>query len=266
MITLQGISIVNDAKAKLEVIMIGYLPDEIIRKCIEHIQNNDPAHDVDHVFGVVQNAQFFLANQEVLKVTPAEAWMVVVAAFMHDIGSGIDREHHHVVGARMALDYLEGVVGRSYPADTTRAISMNAVYRVANAILQHRASYKGVRIDPVADLVALADRGRMNNPIPMFVRACIAAHGKTCQSFGLDTFNKAFSHAVYKFGPNGYAWRTFPEVGTTLLKHNIDILKETFTETNQGSFTKQCKEMGMVDFEGKEWKYLRDAMVFYKVE
>ena len=60
------------------------------------------AHDFAHVLRVLRLAERIAAAEG------ADLSVVRTAALLHDVGAGIDRARHHLVGARLAVELLAG--------------------------------------------------------------------------------------------------------------------------------------------------------------
>ncbi len=233
------------AKEQLQQLMSYHLTKSVVDETIAHILNNDPAHDIHHVLAVVKTAEVIMTHYSQTELTESERSAVLIAAFMHDIGSGIDRKNHHSVGASLTVTLL------TLHTDFSR----DYIYRIANAVYTHRASFKGDRFDPIADVVALADRGMMNQPEAMLVRACMTKPESTDSLIPWSAFNSSWEHGIEKFGPNGYAWDTYPEMGKVIFSENIEKLKRTFSKDNRPVAFSQYMTYGLMDYSGNLWKY-----------
>lgn len=226
---------------KLRTMFTTLLDRHTVDIIFERIEASDPAHDVFHVYSVVM-----LAKELSSYVPPSDCSYLMVAALMHDIGSGIDRKNHHIVGARLSGEIL---------LSDSNYTNVDAVYRVANAILQHRASFKEARIDPVSTVLAAADRGKMDNPDAMMIRACMTKEGTTEDLIPWRAFELAWQHGIEKFGPNGYAWDTLPSLSAKVFAKNIELMKKTFCESNRHDYVSHAMTDGLIDYHGNHWKY-----------
>lgn len=121
----------------------------IIKFALEQCELNDKAHRPDHVLGVCINAHAML---NLFPHMRQHAKVIMAAALLHDIGCHINRKQHHLVGAGIVLS--NQLFLSNFEADELIIIS--------RAILKHRASWKGTERNSIEDLVAAADRGKVD--------------------------------------------------------------------------------------------------------
>ena len=117
--------------------ILGWLPVSFVKQVCEHISRNDAGHSYEHVFDVVREADRLSGGDR----------NTVLAAFMHDIACGINRDQHHQIGAQLAEALLE-----MYDIECDLDI-------VVKAVLEHRASWKEGYSSKASEYVAAADRG-----------------------------------------------------------------------------------------------------------
>ena len=118
--------------------VLGWLPVSFVEAICEHIAKSDAGHSYEHVFDVVQEASRLSGGDR----------NAILAAFMHDIACGINRDQHHQIGAELAEGLLE-----MYDIECDLDI-------VVKAVLEHRASWKGGYSSKVSEWVSAADRGK----------------------------------------------------------------------------------------------------------
>jgi hypothetical protein len=117
--------------------ILGWLPVSFVETVCAYIGRNDAGHSYEHVFDVVREADRLSGGDR----------NAILAAFMHDIACGINRDRHHQIGSHLAETLL-----RIYGIKCDQTI-------VARAILEHRASWKDGYSSKVSEYVAAADRG-----------------------------------------------------------------------------------------------------------
>lgn len=183
------------------------------------LEQNDKAHQPDHVLGVTLEANRMTDDNYELKPYRLE---IITAAFLHDIGCRIDRDTHHELGAAYVMEdaYLSSLLDQK-----TRAI-------ISGAILKHRASWTGSDRSDIEDVVAAADRGEPN--LKRYLkRACLYRYGQYEAVRGVnctvteaevnEIINASIDHLRDKFGPDGYVWAKYPRYG---LKYYSKVIKE----------------------------------------
>jgi len=150
-------------------------------------QSLDKAHDIDHAIEVCLRA---LDMNLKLGLNQNE-YMIIVAAIMHDMASGISHDTHEVIAAEFIRsdDFKESRIGECYSDDILN--------KIATAILEHRASFSQDReySSVLSELIASADRDKPSLPI-IVRRAVHYANGDV---------DKAYNHIKHKYGSNGYA-------------------------------------------------------------
>jgi len=118
--------------------ILGWLPVGFVSKVCSYIERNDAGHQHDHVFDVVMEAARLSGGNR----------NATLAAFLHDIGCGFDRDRHHEIGAELS----EGLLRYN---EIECDLDM-----VVKAVLEHRASWKGGYSSKVSEWVSAADRGK----------------------------------------------------------------------------------------------------------
>ncbi|WP_368912384.1 HD domain-containing protein [Proteus mirabilis] len=192
---------------------------EWVGKILTSLEQNDKAHQPDHVLGVTLEAERIIDDNPELKPFRFE---IITAAFLHDIGCRVDRATHHEIGAEYVMndEFLSARVNYD-----TRLI-------ISGAILKHRASWTGCDRTDIEDVVAAADRGEPN--IKRYLkRACLYRYGQYESERGVncvvteaevdEIVNASIDHLRDKFGPDGYVWAKYPRYG---LKYYSKVIKE----------------------------------------
>ena len=222
----------------IEDVLCVMYSKEWVGKILVSLEQNDKAHQPDHVLGVTLEAERIIDDNPELERYRFE---IITAAFLHDIGCRVDRATHHEIGASYAMDdeYLSSKVNRR-----SRVI-------IAGAILKHRASWVGSDRSDVEDVVAAADRGEPN--IKRYLkRACLYRYGQYESERGVDCsvteaevdeiVNASIDHLRDKFGPDGYVWAKYPRYGlkyySKVIKEIKDKLSVNTSDTNK-AYTKE---------------------------
>jgi len=107
--------------------------------------------------------------EELAKELGADKEIVLLAAWLHDIGSIIDgREEHHISGAKIAEEKLKEL---GYP--------LKRIELVKNCIFNHRGSRQDKRESPEEKILAEADAISTFDAIPGLFKAAFVYEGKT---------------------------------------------------------------------------------------
>lgn len=196
--------------AKTRDIAKFHISDLHIEIAMELYSKNDPAHQYDHALAVMIEADNIIGCHAEL-----EKWRnhIMLGCLFHDSHCHVNRDKHHILGAEHALRIL-GDNPAGYKM--TRA----GVYLVAQAILEHRASWKTLRISPVSDVVASADRGRPN--LQKYIKRAVQCRYNENPATEMDQIiGDSLAHIHEKFGEDGYAWESYPRYA--MMSHRDDI-------------------------------------------
>lgn len=79
--------------------------------------------------------------------------MIIVAAYYHDTGCCIDRDTHHIIAANNVLAHAPVL-------KELCSFSVQDIYDISTACLQHRSSYKEDVTLELSQIIAAADRGK----------------------------------------------------------------------------------------------------------
>lgn len=178
--------------------------DILIQFAGANIKRNDAAHYFDHVSDVIVLSYKYAteATKETEMHREEIIFCSVVAALLHDVACHVDRDSHHSIAC---------VWIQSRSNDQLISEGINPKYKtaIANAIFEHRASFTGVRKSIISEIVAAADRGRIDST--EFLRRSYLyarSHGKNVNS----ATKHAAEHIKTKFGTGGYGYTKFPEI------------------------------------------------------
>jgi len=174
---------------------------QVIDKYYSHA---DDAHGLEHI-QAVRNQIARLAQQNKYKNTV----LADQAALLHDIGSGVDRKKHEVVGRDLVM---------SDPLITKQIRNKRNLQLLANAVLNHRASTGNPR-STLGKL--LSDADRLPDEVTAGDRVRRAyGYGKLHEPELTDDMQwlRAGEHIAGKYGPGGYGVKGyFPQTNESIL-------------------------------------------------
>lgn len=111
---------------------------------LDSMYGESEAHGRAHVLSVVNTALLYNQRYNV-KCDPEE---IILAGLFHDLFTRTDRDNHHKAGYDWVMQSMDGNL-----KDKEKRL------RIAHAVLEHRAGYKGDYYSPLSELIASADRG-----------------------------------------------------------------------------------------------------------
>lgn len=170
-------------------------------------EQNDAAHRIDHIDEVYQNA---IQINTVLGLGLDTGYLAIIV-YTHDLFA-VHRNNHHDLAAAHLLTTDEWYM---------TGIDKNTRILLANAVREHRASYKGAYSSMLSEVLASADKGAPTNLLAMIERSFM--YGRT--KLALDTTDAtihAFKHMHEKFGRNGYA--KYPSIYHAMYKADLGNL------------------------------------------
>lgn len=197
-----------------------YVPTELAMHCIESYTHNDPAHDVNHLYYVLREAEYLVSLNDDL--TSSQIKCLYTAVLLHDIGCRYDRKTHHTISYGISFDVLRNFGCGCYSKEETMTI--------AKAVLEHRASGTGEFSSVVSELTALADKGRPD--IKKNVTVCVLYRKNVRMPLSIR-IDSVIDHLTKKFGDTGYAWDTMPALGKQLYAEDIQKLKDVLKSGQQ---------------------------------
>ena len=228
------LEIVNDYYLKFKFLFRNVpINQDLLKFCVESISRNDKAHNLEHVFAVCKLA-VDICEQE--KMSGREKELVVLGALFHDLGCCYERSQHHVIGYGLTYEYLN----RFCPFDYTS----EEVMIVANAVLEHRSSNKNKPTNKVSEIVSIADSGRPK--IKLYIQRCIQFRehrGDLDRLSTLEFFEEVKGHLVEKFGPDGYHWKSYPDLGLTYFDKEWKEFSSYLCKEREAEFDLLVKEV-----------------------
>lgn len=184
--------------------------EKIIQDFSKYWEMNDEAHRLKH-FGNVEGCALIINDRADLQFDHV---MITYAAFFHDLFAW-SRYNHHEMSSHWVLTTDYPLIS-FLPAGDKKML--------ADACLQHRASFKGEFSSKFSELINAADREIPGNVPAMIERAVQyrMARGFTRE----ESLGPAVAHIVDKFSANGYA--RYPQIyldvfGDELLQQRQDI-------------------------------------------
>lgn len=170
--------------------IIKYHTPKVIDELIEmlYLGSTDKAHGVKHIHDVLGAA--YELKKETL--TSSE----ILAIVFHDVAVELGRNGHEINSKNYWLEFV--VPNTTQPIDPA----------IAEAIAEHRASFKGSFTSKVSELVSAADRGCPKSLDNIIGRSYTYAidNGASHE----EALEHALAHIKHKYGKTGYA--NFPPI------------------------------------------------------
>lgn len=224
MIKLKEWPSVLTAENELTRIMSEFLELDVINKILRQYRIVDSRHDSRHILDVVNHANEILRTFD-QELEPHRK-IIMIGAFMHDIGLVHGRKNHHLHSAQMVPQFLgrarDLTLGSSF-------FSRNNILLISGCIEQHRASLNIEKWNsPAAEAVAAADRGTFALDSIFQRRYFDTLTEKLDTGIAIDIsqirpyVDRTFGHLIDKFGFNGYAYRALPQYSVRMYKSNMD--------------------------------------------
>lgn len=181
--------------------VIALFGEELISQLQQHYLQNDKAHLWDHPLRVCTVAMHY---PEFKTLSPAQQHSVMFAAIAHDVMLHFGRTEHHFTGAGYAFALIEQLSSDFIDHEETYI-----------AVLEHRASWKHTRTRLVSQIVAAADRGKLE--FWSSVRRAIyyrlgkrSAETVLTQTEFADIVQESMLHLIDKYGETGYGLANAP--------------------------------------------------------
>lgn len=204
----------------------------------EYYDNNDHAHKMDHVDDVLMRA---LSMADILKLDDLHKRVLVYCVYGHDIASGIDRENHHSLGAKMISE--DPVLTLKLGTVCVPEIKMDKSLRcndlmnnggintyttttvqmlMACAAFEHRASGVGTFSSILSEIVAAADRDKADPEYQM--KRCLS-YAKTHDKLNITDGVESSISYLTEVNSRGYqADGSYPEVYKLFYKDDLEAL------------------------------------------
>jgi len=186
---------------------------------------NDEAHRIDHADSVCEEALFIM---DVLKININKR-MVVVAAYTHDIFCNVNRKTHNILASKYVLDAKDDEILNEFSG--TQRLS------IAEAVLQHRSSYKGERSNILSRIIATADIGRVN--LKDIILRSYKYHSGDGKS-DIKVVDEIYEHLIDKFSSNGY--RKYDEFYMSIYGDIVNDFKKEVDKITKEDIIKVIEE------------------------
>jgi hypothetical protein len=222
---------VDIAENELRHLMTPILQPITIDKILAQYRLIDDRHDSRHILDVVKHAVEIIDTFK----DELESYrkVIMLGAFMHDIGLIYGRKNHHIHSSLSVFKYLK--TARDSGAESNLFTEKELVW-ISAAAFQHRASLKLEKFhSPAAEAVAAADRGTLF--IDRVLQRCffdpIISKLQRDEGVPIDTLRprveNSMIHLIEKFGVGGYAYKTLPRYTQLMYNDNINHTSTTLT-------------------------------------
>lgn len=222
---------------------------DLLRWCAYSITLNDPAHDLNHVFGVCVNGkEIFEQYREVYGLNDLDEIVVAHACLMHDLGCRYNRVDHHLIGYGLVYQLLETHCGDMYHKDIVR--------HIATCVLEHRSSNKNKPSSILSEIVSIADTGKPDLYHYLDRALKFRLSGKEGVFETLDAlFDATLNHIVEKFGDDGHHWKSYPEIGLNYYVDEWGIFKAQLNNREENLLYLKTKSS---EFINEKWNVHKD--------
>ncbi|MCL2860579.1 MAG: HD domain-containing protein [Oscillospiraceae bacterium] len=185
----------------------------------------DKAHDVEHIYDVINRAFALNKNLEL----GLDFRVLSAAIFYHDIGRNINDETHEIISAEI---FMSDETMKKFFTDGERNI-------IKEAIEDHRASLDGEPRNVYGKLVSSSDR---NTNLELPLKRTYQYRCKKNPDSALEKkIRESFEHLNQKFGESGYAGTVYFDDGVykkylkefRLLLDNYDLFRSEYLRVNQ---------------------------------
>lgn len=183
--------------------------------------NNSKSHGLDHVREVSRRALEIKYGYPDIDFECNDI-MIILAGLFHDIMSEQNREHHETVGAEIFLKEIKKFT-------FIDILSEEEINKVAEAITQHRASYKGKYSNKFCELMAAADRDKPDL-FKIIRRSYNFIRENDSRLKEEEILEEVKKHLIDKFSRDGYMkypefYAKIYELELNCLWDDIDMLK-----------------------------------------
>ncbi len=131
--------------------------------------------------------------------------IIAFAAYIHDLYSdSTNRTIHHILAHTYVLNRVD---------DLLKELSGHDLYLVADAVLEHRASYTGKFSSNLSALISAADRGLPDYDL----------HYNRSLVYNNGDHDGVIEHLKDKFSRGGYATKKYPDFYIEMFKEELEI-------------------------------------------
>lgn len=224
---------------------------DLLRWCIYSITLNDPAHQLDHVLKVSQEGmEIFNHYRDIYGFNDLDESIVAHACLMHDLGCRYNRDDHHVIGYGLVYSLINSYCPGDYSPDVLK--------KIAVCVLEHRSSNKKKPSSVLSEIVSVADSGEPHLSIYLNRALKFRLSGRE-KEYGKidDLFESALNHIDEKFGPEGYHWNSYPDIGLSYYTDEWEEFKEKIKD-RQGNLN-YLKDKSN-DYKNEKWNIYKDLL------
>jgi len=165
-----------------------------VRNYYKHYyENGDEAHLINHADDVCSLA--LEINKE------EDEKLVILASYLHDIFNADNRAVHNELAYEYVLEAND---------EFLENLKREELKRVAHAVLEHRASFKGEYYSSLSEIISSADR------VLLDLNSVVLRSLK----FNKGDAKKVHEHILDKYGQNGYA--KYPKVYQEIFKEQLE--------------------------------------------
>lgn len=151
-----------------------------------YYDKNDPAHRIDHADDVCTMALELALK---MQFDSRENYQdIILASYIHDMFCFQDRKTHNILAENYVIKFWQ------HKDIFLRELSGERIYYIAQAVKEHRASYKEKRYHKLSQIISMADRG-----VPD-----LETHIKRSMLYNKGSVRSVIEHMHGKFGSAGY--------------------------------------------------------------
>jgi len=162
-----------------------------------YYKNGDEAHLIEHADNVCDLA--LSINKE------CDEKLIILASYMHDMFNAINRAKHNELAYEYALESNDKFL---------KELTKKELQKVAHALLEHRASFKGEFFSTLSAIISSADRG-----LPDLEFIVIRS-----MKFNKGNPQDVYAHIKDKYGTNGYA--NYPKVYKEIFAQELEAFQK----------------------------------------
>lgn len=190
-----------------------YLPLRLIEECYLSICHNDSAHNVEHIYAVVNHGiELVNRTDKKYRFNDIQKSMVLAGCLMHDLGCRYNRKNHHYISYGMAFRLLDQFAKELFTQAQKDEIAVSC--------LEHRASWKEGCSTITSCLVALSDRGKPD--LNTYILRSLLFRMEQPYDTDIDLIQYVYDHLKDKISTNGYMWKSYPEMGWLIYPDEIE--------------------------------------------
>lgn len=198
----------------------GKVQKNLLRWCIYSITQNDPAHDLNHVYHVCKTGlEIFYHYADIYNFSERDELIVMHACLMHDLGCKYNRRDHHLIGYGLVYEYMS--------SQCPGLFTPNELGDIAKCVLEHRSSNKKKPTTILSEIVSVADSGKPDMNVYIKRAVVFRLADKNNNNMSLKNIeDESINHLREKFYPDGYHWNSYPDLGKRWYKDDWEVFKQ----------------------------------------